>query len=156
MASYTDEQRTHAVEVAAEHGPAEASRRLNIPRRTISDWMRKTGVQPPKADAEKAADMRAKAAERVATEWADYRSQQAAASGAMAARLRDEVRDRLAAGAAGRDIQALATAFGIFIDKAELLSDRATSRIETWAVSELDRDLRSLVDEMEDRIRESS
>ena len=47
----------------------------------------------------------------------------------------------------------LAIAYGIFVDKAELLSDRATSRIETWSESDVDRALREAVAEMEARAR---
>ena len=153
MATYTDAQREHAVDLAAEHGPTEASKLLDIPRRTISDWMKKAGVEPPQANTEKTTKARAVAAERVATAWADYRENEATAAGATANRIRQEIRKRVDDGADGSDIRHLATAYGILVDKAEKLSDRATQRIEVWSESELDRDLRTLVAEMEDRIR---
>jgi len=53
----------------------------------------------------------------------------------------------------GRNLQSLAVAYGILVDKAELLSGNATERIETWATSEVDTSLRELVTEMEDSIR---
>ena len=149
MAKYTDEQREQAVALANEVGPSEASRQLGIPRRTISSWR-----TPAQADDEKTKTARAVAAERVATQWADYRSSEAASAGASANRIRREISNRLE-NASGREIRDLATAYGIMIDKAEKLSDEATARIEVWAESELDRDLRALVDEMEERIRES-
>lgn len=154
MPKYTDAQREHAVTLAAEHGPTHASKALDIPRRTISDWMKKAGVEPPQANTKKTTNARAVAAERVATEWSDFRAREATAAGAAANRLRREIMARVESGRAeGPDIRSFATAYGILIDKAEKLSDRATQRIEVWAESELDRDLRSLVNEMEDRIR---
>lgn len=43
--TYTPEQRATALEHYTEHGPAEAERRTGIPRRTISSWARRAGVQ---------------------------------------------------------------------------------------------------------------
>lgn len=147
-AIYTPEQKTEAAQLADQLGVAEASRRLNIPARTIRGWRK-----PAQANAQKTETARAAAAERVATQWADYRSREATAAGATAAALRNELRARIEANSDGRDLQAVATAYGIMIDKADKLADQATQRIEMWAESELDRDLKALVTEMEDRIR---
>lgn len=51
------------------------------------------------------------------------------------------------------DAKTLAVVYGIMIDKAELLSGNATERIETWAQTEVDRELHQLVAEMEETIR---
>jgi hypothetical protein len=50
-------------------------------------------------------------------------------------------------------LRARVVAYGIFIDKAELLSGQATQRIQVWSESEVDRDLRAAMAEMEERIR---
>jgi hypothetical protein len=52
-------------------------------------------------------------------------------------------------------LRARAIAYGIFIDKAEILSNQATARIEVWAESEVDVELRRLIAEMEERTRDS-
>lgn len=41
---YDDEQKREAVELALEHGKAEASRRTGIPAGTIGSWMSRAGV----------------------------------------------------------------------------------------------------------------
>lgn len=87
-------------------------------------------------------------------EWADYRSKEAIAAGATANRLRQEIRTRVENGVDGKDLQAIATAYGILIDKAEKLSNQATERIEVWAESEVDRELREAITELEARVRE--
>lgn len=53
--TYTDEQKTAALAVYVEHGPAEAERQTSIPRRTISSWARRTGVQTEAPEKTKAA-----------------------------------------------------------------------------------------------------
>jgi hypothetical protein len=122
--------------------------------RTIRRWAAAAGAIEAVPDAvEKTAAARAAAAERVSRSWADFREQEALASGALAARLRAEIRSRVDAGAQGRDVQALAVSYGILVDKAELLSGQATSRIEVWAESEVDRELREAIAEMEARAR---
>ena len=106
--------------------------------------------------------------------WAEYRSKEAAASGATASRLRNAIleqvegepimEDRTADDGtpiqvqvgvriSGRNLQSLAVSYGIMIDKAELLSGNATERIESFAVTEADLALRDLVVQMEDTIR---
>lgn len=146
---FSAEFRGAAVALAEEVGTAEAARRVGVTARTINRW------QPPSADrSEKTAEARAGGAQRIATQWADYRSKEAAAAGATANRLRREIVARLEAGQSGNDLRSLAIAYGILVDKAELLSDRATQRIEMWAESELDRELRSLISQVEDRVRE--
>jgi hypothetical protein len=145
---YTTEQKTEAVQLADEVGPAEASRRLNIPKRTISSWR-----PPAHANQEKTAAARATAAERVTLHWADYREQEATAAGSAATRLRRQVIEASDAGNANL-LRARTIAYGVLIDKAELLSGQATERIEVWAESEVDRELRQAITELEARVRD--
>lgn len=42
---YSDEQRANALALYAKHGPAEASRRTGIPKKTIASWARRSHVQ---------------------------------------------------------------------------------------------------------------
>lgn len=147
--SYTDDQRKHAVALADEVGPAEASRRTGIPRRTISAWR-----EPAQADVEKTQAARAAGNERVQRQWADFREQEALSAGAAANRLRQKIVESAERNDASMTRSA-AVAYGILIDKAELLSGQATQRIEHWAESEADRDLRKLVAEMEAQVRRS-
>lgn len=154
MPEYTADQRAEALHLYQEHGAVDASTRTGIPRRTISRWATRAGVVP-QVNREKTEAARAVAAEKVATVWADFRSREATASGATAAAIRAVIRYQLQEHPEnGRNLQSLAIAYGIMIDKAELLSGQATARIEVWAESELDRDLRALIDEMEARINE--
>ena len=146
---YTLEQRTQAVELADEVGPAEASRQTGIPKRTISNWREPAAH----ANAEKTAAAREVAAERVATAWGDFRAQEALAAGAAANRMRREALEASTERNAGL-LRARIIAYGIFIDKAELLSGQATERIQVWAESEVDRELREAMRQLEDRIRE--
>ncbi len=148
MSSYTDEQRDEAVALADKHGPAEAARRTGIPKRTISSWR-----PPAHADAQKnTADARAIASERVTVHWADYRAQEATAAGSAATRLRRQVLEASDAENANL-LRARTIAYGVLIDKAEMLSGQATERIEIWAESEIDRELRDAISEMEARQR---
>lgn len=154
MATYTDDQKAEALALHLEHGTAEASRRTGIPSRTIIRWAGETG-QTAQANAEKTQAARAQGAQQVSAMWADYRSREAAAAGGAAANARRAIHAAIEDGGTNyaRDAKDLAVVYGILIDKAELLSGNATTRIETWAQTELDRDLRSLVVEMEDKIR---
>jgi len=139
---YTTEQRSEAVALAEEHGPAEASRRTGIPRRTITSWR-----EPAQADAKKTE------AARIANTWTDFRAQEALAAGSAANRMRRETLDASTEGN-HQLLRARVIAYGIFIDKAEALSGAASERIAVWAESEIDRDLREALDQLEDRIRD--
>ncbi len=171
-ATYTDKDRAHALDLFTALGVTKASDETGINRRTITRWANAAGIVPQDST-QKTTRARADAATAIATQWADYRLRESTNAGAQAAAIRGAVRDALAGTPIiahdkdgnptvvgnkvdGRNIQSLTTAYGIFIDKAELLSGNATSRIETWATSELDRDLKELVTEMEDTIRERS
>ena len=151
MANYTEEDRANAVAVWKEHGTAEAERRTGITGRTITRWAKAAGEMSQDMT-QKTSTARAHAAEKVALQWGDYRSGEAAQAGAAAAHIRRQV---IEASDEGNHLllRARSISYGILIDKAELLSGNATERIEGWAESELDRDLKSLVNEMEEVIR---
>jgi transposase-like protein len=152
---FTDAEKQRGVELYQEIGPAAAARELGTTDRTIRRWATAAGVIESVPDAEeKTRAARAASAERVSRVWGDFREQEALAAGALASRLRAEIRTRVERGEAGKDLRDLAVSYGILIDKAELMSGQATSRIEVWAESELDKELKSLVTEMEGVIRE--
>lgn len=173
---YTPEQREQVLELWPEHGTAETARITGVAPRTILRYVTDAGLMTHDRQ-EKTEEARAAAAEKVSAAWGDFRAQEALAAGSAANRMRREVLE--ASTAASIDIpsfleqkdlrllkdwpalisananllKARVIAYGIFIDKAELLSGQATSRIELWAESQVDRDLRSAMEELEDRIR---
>lgn len=118
---YTDTQRDDALALYVEHGACEAARRTGIPQKTISSWAARAGVQ---SDAPaKTADATAAAAMKWAQRRVDLadelgRVSAVLAAAAEAAAQRDD----------GRSAQAFMTGAAIGVDKAELLTGRATSR----------------------------
>jgi hypothetical protein len=161
-AAYTPDQRDEAVRLWQEHGTAEAARRTGISGRTIVRWASEAGLMTHD-NVQKTADARVAAAERVALAWADYREQEAVSAGAAAARLRRELLEASQSATVDEDhrtawtglLRARAIAYGILIDKAEALSTSVANTAAEWVESDLDREIRSLLDEMEDRARES-
>ena len=153
MTTYTDTDRTQALDLHTEHGTAETARRTGISTTTITRWVREAG-RTVQTDVEKTATARAAAAERVQQAWGDFRAGEAMQAGAMAGRARNRLAEALdePKWSSGR-AKELAVVYGIMIDKAELLSGNATERIEHWAESEVDNELRRLITEMENRAR---
>ena len=149
MPKYTAHQRQHATTLYTEVGTAEASRQTGIPPTSIKRWVRDAGVTD-QANTKKTVAARAAGAEKVLQAWGDFREEEASSAGRAAGELRGKSLDA----EKSRDAKDWAIAYGIFIDKAELLSGRATSRIETWAESEVDAELRRVVKEFEDASRE--
>jgi transposase-like protein len=174
MTTYTDTQRAEALEAYDNVGTAEASRQTGISPTTIKRWAAEAG-HVVQTNTQKTTTARAAAAERVQRAWGDYREGEAMGSGAAASRMRslavdaaegtENTEERTDPDTGKRTVvttglppdaraaKDLAIAYGIFVDKAELLSDRATSRIETWSESDVDRALREAVAEMEARAR---
>lgn len=148
---YTDEQKAEAVKLYQEQGAAEASRQIGASTRSVLYWAEQAGVIS-QANQEKTSEARAALAERVTNNWADFRAQEALAAGAAANRMRREALEASTERNASL-LRARVVAYGIFIDKAELLSGQATQRIQVWAESEIDKDLREAMSELEDRIR---
>lgn len=151
MERYTDEQRQQVLTMWPEMGTAETERLTGVPARTILRYVNDAGLMTQDRQ-QKTADARAAAAERVTNAWADFRASEALAAGAAANRMR---REALQASEQENHLllRARVVAYGIFIDKAELLSGQATQRIQVWSESEVDRDLRAAMAEMEERIR---
>lgn len=175
--TYTDEQKTHAVDLYRESGASAAARSTGIPSRTITRWATAAGAVS-QASREKTETARAAAAEQVAKDWQTFRSAEARGSGAAAFAIRktimaaaegtpvvgpngtvlirkvdDDGKEIPFLRVDGRNLQSLAVSYGIMVDKAELLSGNATERVETWARGELDHNLKELVEEFEETIR---
>lgn len=149
--TYTDEQKHQVLTLWPELGTAETERTTGVPARTLLRWVNDAGLMTH-ANQEKTSEARAASAERVTNAWGDFRAQEALAAGAAANRMRREALEASTERNATL-LKARVVAYGIFIDKAELLSGQATQRIQVWAESEIDRDLREAMAELEDRIR---
>jgi transposase-like protein len=142
---YTDQQRDQALAAYIEHGACEAARRTGIPQVTISTWARRGGVQssaPAKIEA---------AVKAGAMKWAQRRVTLADKLGQVSEVLADAAQKAADAGD-GRNAQALMTGAAIGVDKAELLTGRATSRSVTYTdpVARA-KELADVRDELEER-----
>ncbi len=151
---YTQEQKREAVELADTVGPAEASRQLGIPRRTISSWR-----GPAQATAEKTEAARQQLAvirdkkreelrillldkavgllERFDTRHKDYRGKN----------VQEVFWDTAPSGA----VKEYAIAVGILIDKFRLEMGEHTGRTEVdliSAESRIDAEIRRLSDDV--------
>lgn len=121
---YTEEERRNALALVGEHGRAEASRRTGVTTRTLNRWARDAGITS------RDAILKTRAATEAARAASDRRYEQ----------TRQELRDEFAEAARylaqrakaadDRHKSGVMTAAAIAIDKAELLSGRATSRQE--------------------------
>lgn len=154
MERYTEEQKQQVLTMWPELGTAETERLTGVEARTILRYVQAAGLMTDDRR-QSTANAREAAAERVTNAWADFRAAEALSAGAAANRMR---REALEASAERNHLllRARVIAYGIFIDKAELLSGQATQRIQVWAESEVDRDLRAAMAEMEERIRGES
>jgi transposase-like protein len=120
--TYTPEQREEALRLVAEHGPAEASRRLTIPAGTVRSWAWRYGVATPVPESE-----RTRAATDAAKlSWAQRRLELAKETGAVAADLLERIREATKAA----DVRSLASGFGVLVEKAQLLDGAVTERVE--------------------------
>jgi len=125
---YTPEQRAEALRLIASVGPAEASRRLEIPAGTTRSWAWRHGVATPVPESE-----RTRAATDAAKlSWAQRRLELGRETGRVASELLERMRDATKAA----DVRSLATAFAVVVEKAQLLDGAATERVE---ISEADR-----------------
>ncbi|MCP4897339.1 MAG: hypothetical protein GY906_10245 [bacterium] len=153
MAKWTDQQKMAALAMYAKHGTAATVEATGIPRRTILRWASDAGIVA-QASSEKTSEARAVSSQQATEAWGDYREKEALLAGAAASKMRRGIAE--ASDASNHLLlRARSIAYGIMIDKAELLSGRATSRIEHWAESELDTEIRELMTEMQNRTRES-
>lgn len=137
---HTDEQIAEAVELHRIHGPAEAARRTGIAKQTIASWARRRGVQTD-------APMRTREATEVAAASAEKRRAELADLSLMTAtRLVQDmyspaklyfpmpkseyVIEHSVPHPTPIEQEKLARAAGVLIDRVELLSGRATGRVE--------------------------
>lgn len=121
MAQWTADQRAEAVEaMRSGEALADVHRRTGVPKQTLSRWAHEADVTPP--GAEQAAN--ASNATRIA--WAQRRTTLVDRIGAVV----ETLLDRIESAGADSDPRGNATAFGILVDKAQLLSGGATSRHE--------------------------
>lgn len=121
-AQYTDEQRAQALALYAEVGPAEAARQLGIKAGTIRQWAARAGVTGD--------DPRTRlATEGARVKWAARRDELADKAGAAAEQVL-EAMVKAANDGDGMNARGLSVAFGVTVDKAQLLAGGATSRSE--------------------------
>lgn len=160
----------------------EVAKRVGRTERTITTWIRKNGWQA-EVDASRTATNRRRAEQRRA-EWAVRKFDEANAAGLEAGlvrrRLHDLVpgvgqyriqvvveesdgpkgperttRQQLVPVVPANDVKALATTYGILVDKAQLLSGDATQRsdVRQMSESEVDQAIHDLVQEINERAR---
>lgn len=151
---YTEEQKREALKLYAEHGPAEAGRQTGIPRATISQWAKRSGVtvtraknvrEATKAAADKAAELREKLKLDCRNRAVDLVGRMAEVETLFVGKDGERVQVDRATAIACKD---LAVAAGVLIDKAELLDGRATSRQETRNVDQMDSEIEKLLGQM--------
>ena len=152
---YTPDQKTEAVDLADEHGPAEASRQTGIPRRTITSWR----TEPAQATKEKTVAAREQLAASNATKRERLRTLLLDRSLDMLERMEGEHHDYRGTNEItlprppAQAVKDLSISVGILIDKYRLEMGEATGRTESVAESEIDRDLREAFTELENKIR---
>lgn len=119
---YTEAQKTEAIALAVEHGPAEAARRLGgeITAGTIRTWCHRAGVAT--ATAEKMAEAREAHIARREVAREKLRTLLIETSLTLV--------ERIDAAENARDVQPLAISAGILLDKFRLESGEATGRTE--------------------------
>ncbi len=149
MPKYTDTQKAEAVKLYDEHGTAETAKRTGITPRTIRRWAKAAGLVS-EDNVEKTTKARAVGARQVAEAWGDFRESEATGAGTTATQVRDAILAAVDHGARTRQARDLAVVYGILIDKAELLSGNATQRVQVWAESEVDAELRAMLAEFDE------
>jgi transposase-like protein len=123
--TYTDEQKTEALELYREHGPAEAARRTSIPTKTIASWASRSKTRMD-SEAPQRLQIAAAVASLVAAE------KRAKIADAMWDKLAESL-DRL-----GKDSTANAQearVITVLAEKAQLLTGGATTRVEVGDVA---------------------
>ena len=140
-----DQLKEEALDVYLKRGTKAAADHAGVTVRTIARWAADAGMSGPN---DEKAMLGHQEAARITQVWGDYREREAMAAGAAAAHLRNQIIEA----SDDRDaplLRARAISYGVLIDKAELLSGKATSRVEVWAQTELDAELRRLVEQLE-------
>jgi len=118
--------RAEALHLYAEVGPAEAARRLDLPAGTVRSWAKRAGVTGERTKQATAA------VEAARLTWSQRKAELVTRTGEAAA---DFLERSIAAAEAGdtRDVRDLVNAFGVAVDKAQLLDGEATERVEVSA-----------------------
>lgn len=144
MAQWTAEQREVAVGLLRAGGTiADVHRRTDIPKPTLSRWASEAGIDVPGAERVQ----EAATATRLA--WAQRRGQLVDRIGSVV----ETLLDRIESADDDSDPRGNATAFGILVDKAQLLSGGVTSRSEQLSAERAREELAEMVDELEERRR---
>lgn len=150
--AYTDKQKTEALELYMEHGPAEASRQCDIPSGTIRSWAYRADLPrlryekteaATKASSARAELKREELRELLLDQAVDLLHRMNSPHKDFKGKDADEVWWDLAPSGATKDY---ATAAAILIDKYRLEMGEATSRTE--GTDDIDRNVRTLVGEM--------
>ncbi len=140
--AYTDEEKKEALALRRTHGPAEASRRTGIKCATIRSWAHRSAE-----DASEGAEQTRAATETARLSWAQRRAELTDETGAVAA----AILDRIKVSRRSSDARALAQAFSVLIDRAQLLDGGATSRVEVADPEDLAARVRGLRDDLATR-----
>jgi len=140
--AYTDEEKKEALALRRTHGPAEASRRTGIKCATIRSWAHRSAE-----DASEGAEETRAATETARLSWAQRRAELTDETGAVAA----AILDRIKVSRRSSDARALAQAFSVLIDRAQLLDGGATSRVEVADPEDLAARVRGLRDDLATR-----
>jgi hypothetical protein len=135
--SYTDQQRSDALELYQEVGPAEAGRRLGIPSTTVRQWAKRAGASSGRAEHVAAAVRGAKLT------WGQRRAGLADQAGEAAEEFLAKARDANPSNAAF-----FMRAFDIALKGANLISEEPTSRDERIDHAELDRQVEELIEKV--------
>ncbi|HKN57148.1 MAG TPA: hypothetical protein VJX66_31980 [Amycolatopsis sp.] len=137
--SHTAEQRAAALALLRDGvGVRETERQTGIPRSTLSQWATEAGIVNPRATQ----TANAVAATRLA--WTQRRGALVDKVGESA----EALLERLVGEADAADVKHLSVAFGVLVDKAQLLSGAATSRHEVLDAQRR----RNRVEEMADEL----
>lgn len=122
---YTDDERTHAVDLYLQHGLAETHHRTGISRPTLRRWLIDAGHDP--AEITERANEKTRAATATATVAMEARRVKLRAKLITAA---EHAVDQVTDAADGNQAKGWAVAAGIVIDKLRLEVGEATDRTE--------------------------
>ncbi len=120
-AAWAPDVRERALAIYLERGPAEASRQTGVPTGTVSQWARRRGVTNTRY-------LQTTAASQAHVASAEERMTRIAVN---LARIADDRTQWIADQPADKDVVRPMTVAAIAIDKAQLLTGKATARVET-------------------------
>lgn len=123
--TWTDQQKTQALDLYVDHGAAHAEARTGIPAATIRSWAHRNGL------AARCNENRRAQVEATKLAWAERRGVMVEEIGAAAHMALAQTVAALEIGR-GRDAKDLATTMAILVDKAQLLAGDPTVRQATF------------------------